>query len=409
VPQAPRRRKPRGSAPLIDKREQYLKLMAQGMTNSAACRAVGVNRKTGNRWMYGRTVTNSAGQKLTYPPINDAETAREISPRFLSQDERTIIADRFFAGHSMRAIAAELGRSPSTISREIRRNRLAGTGVYYPFDAHRRATSRRARPKTGKLTLLPELRAFVQERLERRWSPEQISRTLPIVFPDRPEMRVSHETIYQALYVQGRGELRRELTRALRTGRAHRRPRRHAEQRSRRFAHPMVMISERPAEAEDRAVPGHWEGDLIVGKNGRSAIGTLVERTTRYVMLLHLPGGKSAEHLRDALVDTIATLPDHLKRSLTWDQGVEMGRHGEFTIATGIPIYFCHPASPWQRGSNENTNGLLRQYFPKGTDLSVHTADQLTAVAAELNNRPRKTLAWDTPAQRLAKLIAPAN
>lgn len=211
--------------------------------------------------------------------------------------------------------------------------------------------------------------------------------------------------IYQALYVQGRGELRRELTRALRTGRTMRKPRRLAQQRQPRYSTPMVMISERPAEADDRAVPGHWEGDCIIGKNGNSAIGTLVERSTRYVMLIHLPHGRSAELMREALTQTITTLPRHLLRSLTWDQGSEMGSHGAFTLATDIPVYFCDPASPWQRGSNENTNGLLRQYFPKGTDLSVHTRDQLDAVAAELNARPRKTLDWDTPAERLTELL----
>ncbi len=239
-----------------------------------------------------------------------------------------------------------------------------------------------------------------------RWSPEQICQALRTPFPDRPEMHVVHETVYQALYVQGRGELRRELARALRTGRARRRPRRQAQQRQSRFATPMVMISERPAEAEDRAVPGHWEGDLVIGKDGKSAIGTLVERATRYVMLLHLPGDHGAESARDALVTTVQTLPSHLRRSLTWDQGSEMGSHGAFTIATGTPVYFCDPASPWQRGSNENTNGLLRQYFPKGTDLSVHGREHLDAVAAELNGRPRKTLDWETPAERLHKLLA---
>lgn len=219
-------------------------------------------------------------------------------------------------------------------------------------------------------------------------------------------MRVTHETIYQALYVQGRGELRRELTRALRSGRARRKPHRQANKRQPRFSTPMAMISERPAEAGDRAVPGHWEGDLIIGKNQASAIGTLVERSTRYVMLVHLPVDHTAERMRDALVETMRTLPAQLRRSLTWDQGSEMGAHQAFTLATDIPVYFCDPASPWQRGSNENTNGLLRQHFPKGTDLSVHTRDQLDAVAAELNARPRKTLDWDTPAGRLAVLLA---
>lgn len=249
----------------------------------------------------------------------------------------------------------------------------------------------------------------MQERLDEKWSPEQICHALRRQFPDRPEMHVVHETIYQALYVQGRGALRRELAGSLRSGRARRRPRRQAQQRQPRYSHPMVMISDRPAEAEDRAVPGHWEGDLIIGKNSRSAIGTLVERSTRYVMLLHLPAGHGAEAVRDALTSTVTTLPAHLRRSLTWDQGSEMGRHHEFTLATDIPVYFCDPASPWQRGSNENTNGLLRQYFPKGTDLTEYTPEHLRAVADQLNRRPRKTLDWETPAERLAKLLATAS
>ncbi|MFE9222936.1 IS30 family transposase, partial [Streptomyces lavendulae] len=272
--------------------------------------------------------------------------------------------------------------------------------------AQARADARRPRPKPGKIAENPELRDFVQSHLDRRWSPEQICQALRTGFPDRPEMHVVHETVYQALYIQGRGELRRELAGALRTGRVRRKPRRLAQQRQARFRDPMVMISDRPAEAEDRAVPGHWEGDLIIGKDSASAIGTLVERSTRYVMLLHLPDGRGTELVRDALVETVQNLPAHLKRSLTWDQGSEMGRHGEFTAATGIPVYFCDPASPWQRGSNENTNGLLRQYFPKGTDLTVHTREHLAAVAAELNGRPRKTLGWETPAERLHKLLA---
>ena len=308
----------------------------------------------------------------------------------------------------MRRIAAELGRSPSTVSREVTRNRDPGSGSYRPFAAQARSADRRPRPKQRKFTTNAALRTFVQDHLEKRWSPEQITRILRLRFLNQPEMHVAHETIYQALYLQGRGELRRELTRALRTGRARRKPRRAPDSRRPRFGDDMVMISERPADVQDRAVPGHWEGDLIIGQGCRSAIGTLVERSTRYVMLLHLPEGRSAEQVRDALVATIATLPAHLKKSLTWDQGSEMGRHREFSIAADLPVYFCDPASPWQRGSNENTNGLLRQYFPKGTDLAVHSSEHLAAVAAELNARPRKTLGWSTPAGQLAKLVTTA-
>jgi transposase, IS30 family len=228
-----------------------------------------------------------------------------------------------------------------------------------------------------------------------------------VKFPNQPEMQVSHETIYQALYVQGRGELRRELTRCLRTGRALRRPRRLlGERRGKRSIPPELMISARPAEVADRAVPGHWEGDLIIGAAGKSAIGTLVERSTRYVLLLHLPRDHSAEAVRDAMLATLPTLPEHLRRSLTWDQGSEMARHADITLASGLTIYFCDPHSPWQRGSNENTNGLLRQYFPKGTRLSVHSKAALDTVAHELNTRPRKTLGWTTPAQALAQVLS---
>ncbi|CAM5636057.1 IS30 family transposase OS=Streptomyces aurantiogriseus OX=66870 GN=GCM10010251_38850 PE=3 SV=1 [Streptomyces aurantiogriseus] len=333
------------------------------------------------------------------------------STRYLREDERIHIADRLREKASVRAIAAELGRSPSTISREIRRNSMPLRGdrtrwAYRPHAAQRRADQRRPRPKPSKIGQNTELRDFIQAHLAMRWSPEQICHALRRRFPSRPEMHVVHETIYQALYVQGRGELRRELAKALRTGRARRKPHRQAAPRQPRFAHPMVMISERPAEADDRAVPGHWEGELIIGKDGASAIGTLVEWATRYVLLVHLPQGRGAEYVSTALQTTVQTLPRHLVKSLTWDQGSEMAAHHAFTVATDIPVYFCDPASPWQRGSNENTNGLLRQYFPKGTDLSVHGPDHLEAVAAELNSRPRKTLGWETPAERLHKLLA---
>ena len=377
-----------GRVPLVREREEYFRLMDQGMTSYEACRLVGINTRTGKRWRNGR---NPTGQTAGAPPARRPAPARGPS-RYLRQHERIHIADRLREKASLRAIAAELGRSPSTISREIARNRHPDNGQYRPHAAQARAEARRPRPKPGKIAQNPDLRAYIQARLERRWSPEQIACSLRRDHPGRPQMHVTHETIYQALYVQGRGELRRELTRALRTGRAMRRPRRQTQQRQPRMAAPMVMISERPAEAADRAVPGHWEGDLIIGKDGGSAIGTLVERATRYPLLVHLPDGRAAEQVRDALAETIHTLPGHLRRSLTWDQGVEMHRHHELTLATDMPVYFCDPHSPWQRGSNENTNGLLRQYFPKGTDLAAHSREHLAAIAAELNSRPRKTL-----------------
>ncbi|MEU7731499.1 IS30 family transposase [Streptomyces sp. NPDC040724] len=396
-------RSPQGAGRLAREREEYFRLMDQGVSSREACRIVGINRRTGKRWRNGTAATKNRPSQ----PAHRVRAERVVSSsRYLTLEERLYIADQVWAKVPVRRIAAELERSPSTISREIRRNRHPTNGQYRPHAAEARAESRRPRPKPGKIAQSPELREYVQERLGRRWSPEQIVQHLRLDFPDRPEMHVVHETIYQALYVQGRGELRRELAKALRSGRVRRKPRRQAQQRQPRYRHPMVMISERPAEAEDRAVPGHWEGDLIIGKDSGSAIGTLVERSTRYVMLLHLPDGRGTELVRDALVETVKTLPAHLTRSLTWDQGSEMGRHHEFTLATDIPVYFCDPASPWQRGSNENTNGLLRQYFPKGTDLSVHTRDHLAAVAAELNGRPRKTLGWETPAERLHKLLA---
>ncbi|WP_223227743.1 IS30 family transposase [Leifsonia xyli] len=331
-----------------------------------------------------------------------------LHPRFLSLQERELIRDLTRAGLSLCRVAAKLGRSVSTISREIRRNQLPGEGGYHPYVAHRKAASRRPRPKATRLVRNPQLRSYVQRKLTLRWSPEQISRSLIREFPGDAEMRVAHETIYQAFYVQGRGQLRRELTMVLRTGRAKRKPHRSGAARRHRFADPMVMISDRPAEIEDRAVPGHWEGDLIIGGHRNSAIGTLVERSTRFVMLIHLPIDRTAESVRDGLISAVKTLPRELRRSITWDQGSEMAAHKSFTIATDIPVYFCDPASPWQRGSNENTNGLLRQYFPKGkgTDLARFTATDLTNVAHELNTRPRKTLGWETPAERLAKLLA---
>jgi IS30 family transposase len=394
-------RSSQGRRRLVRERAAYLDLVAKGVSSWEACRIVGINYRTGKRWRNGR---NPTGRTAGASPITRA-VPRSCPSRYLREDERIHIADRRREKATLRQIAAELGRDPSTISRELRRNAHPGTGDYRPYAAQARAEARRPRPKIGKIAARPELRQAIQDGLDLKWSPEQIVRRLGRDFPDRPEMRVTHETIYQALYVQGRGELRRELARALRTGRAMRRPRRQAQQRTPRMAAPMVMISERPAEAVDRAVPGHWEGDLIIGKDNRSAIGTLVERATRYVMLVHLPLGRTPDLVRDALIDTVRGLPAHLRRSLTWDQGSEMHRHHEFTLATDTQVYFCDPHSPWQRGSNENTNGLLRQYFPKGTDLSVHTRGHLDTVATELNGRPRKTLGWDTPAERVTKLL----
>ncbi len=393
-------------------RIRFFELLNQGMTSSQASREAGVNPRTGLDWAKGITKSNNrrvtfAGEVVWSSPGRPRVSVAEkvISARFISIDERLEIADLHRQNVSIRQIAARLGRSPSTVSREVRRNAHPGSGDYRPWAAQRRAAGRRARPKTGKIAQNSALRLFIADGLKRKWSPEQISRRLILKFPDRPEMRVTHETIYQALYVQGRGELRRELARSLRTGRAVRKSNRQPDQRRSRFQAPMLMISDRPAEIEDRAVPGHWEGDLIIGANHQSAIATLVERQTRYVMLAHLPNGHAAEHVREALVATMLTMPAHLRRSLTWDQGTEMGAHHLITIDANLPIYFCDPASPWQRGSNENTNGLLRQYFPKGTDLTRHTATDLTVVAVELNGRPRKTLGWETPAERLAALL----
>ncbi|MFJ1793367.1 IS30 family transposase [Kitasatospora griseola] len=395
-----------GPVGLSRERAAYSQLMQQGYSNKEACRIVGIHSRTGRKWRHGRS--GKDGLKAA-PPISTA--MRPSGPsRFLTEDERIHIADRLREKATIRQIAAELGRSPSTISREVQRNRTVlhdyNRWYYRPHAAQRRADARRPRPKLRKILANPELRDAVQEMLDERWSPEQICHVLRTRFPGRPEMHVVPETVYQALYVQGRGQLRREPAGALRSGRVRRKSRRQADSRQPRFSSPMVMIGSRLVEAVGRRVPGHWEGDLILGKDSRSAIGTLVERASRYVMLLHLPGDHGAEAVRDALVAAFGALPSRLRRSLTWDQGSEMGRHTEFTLATGIPVYFCDPASPWQCGSNENTNGLLRQYFPKGTDLSVHPPGHLAAVAEQLNRRPRKTLGWETPFERLAGLVA---
>ena len=326
--------------------------------------------------------------------------ARTRSPLRLSLAEREEISRGLRSGSSCRAIARGLGRAPSSVSREVRR---CGGGPHYrAWAADAAALELARRPKRTKLATSPRLRAVVSRLLLLEWSPQQISRRLMREYPTEEEMRVSAETIYRALYVQTRGSLRKELHRHLRT----QRQRRHPGLRTAAFGiHDMVNISERPAEASDRAVPGHWEGDLLLGTGGHSAIGTLVERRTRYTMLLRLAAGRSAPAVRDALTKRIQTLPAQLRRSLTWDQGKEMAEHVRFSVESGVAVYFCDPRSPWQRGSNENTNGLLRQYFPKTFDLSNTTQAQLDAVARQLNGRPRRTLDWKTPAEAFAEVV----
>jgi IS30 family transposase len=428
-----------------DQRQRFWIEIAKGTSSEQAAVAVGVASAVGSRWF-----RDAGGMR----PI----TLTPSSGWYLSLTEREEIAILRAKGCGVREIARQVQRSPSTISRELRRNAATRTDSsgYRATTAQWHAERRARRPKTAKLAGNDVLRNYVQDRLsgqitrpdgtvvlgptvrfigrrhgprqDRRWakswSPEQIANRLRVDFPNDGSMRISHEAIYQSLYVQGRGALRRELVTCLRTGRALRVPRARTKGRGKKFVTPEVMVSERPAEVADRAVPGHWEGDLIIGLNS-SAIGTLVERTTRFTMLLHLPrmeghgdglqvkngpplAGHGAVAVRDAIAEVIATLPDQLQRSLTWDQGAEMAQHVQLRIDTGLAIYFCDPHSPWQRGTNENTNGLLRQYFPKGTDLARHDREDLDAVALALNTRPRKTLHWKTPAEALDELLRSA-
>jgi IS30 family transposase len=370
--------------------QQFWAAMARGEFITDAAAEAGTHRMMGTRWLRAEGGVRP-------------RRGRDLKGRCLSFAEREEIAVARAGGESMRSIARRLGRSPSTISRELTRN-AGATGGYRATTAHALAYERASRPKPAKLVTNVELRRKVEEDLRRRYSPEQIVGRLRRQFPDDPEMRVSAETIYQSLYVQSRGALRRDLTRCLRTGRALRRPCRQPGQRKNRIPD-MINITERPAQADDRAVPGHWEGDLIIGKNNATAIGTLVERTTGYTMLVHLPDGYKAEQVRDALTAKIKTIPDILRASLTWDQGPEMRDWKEVSVAADIDIYFCDPHAPWQRGTSENTNGLLRQYFPKGTDLSVHSAMDLDWVATELNDRPRKRLDFAKPIEEIGPLL----
>ncbi len=364
--------------------------MAAGEFINDAAIAAGSYRKQGTRWL--------AAVGGVRP-----RRGRNLKGRCLTLAQREEIALGRARGDSIRAIAAIIGRSPSTVSRELRRN-ADGLGRYRATSAHALAYHRASRPKPAKLLTSLRLRGMVEADLAKKYSPEQIAGRLKVDFPDQPEMQVSTETIYQSLYVQSRGALKRDLTRYLGTGRAVRRPSRKVGQRKNRIPN-MINIAERPAEADDRAVPGHWEGDLIIGRKNLSAIGTLVERTTNYTMLLHLPDGYTPELVRDALAAKIKTLPEVLRASLTWDQGPEMGKWKQVSVDADIDIFFCDPHAPWQRATNENTNGLLRQYFPKSSDLSAHSADDLDWVAAELNDRPRKRLGFKKPIEQIGPLL----
>jgi IS30 family transposase len=337
-------------------------------------------------------------QVMCRPPVPE----RKRSPLRLSLSEREEISRGLAGSESLRSIARRLHRSPSTVSREVATN--GGRRRYRACGADKAAVRRARRPKPSKLTSCARLRMVVESKLELRWSPTQISGWLVEAFPDEPEMRVSHETIYVSLFVQSRGALRKELTRYLRSGHSTRRPRGYSVMNGQGQLRGTLNISERPAEADDRAVPGHWEGDLLMGKR-MHAMATLVERKTRFVMLIALPHGHAADVVADALAAKIVELPQQLRRSLTWDQGKEMAAHAQFTVQTGVPVYFCDPRSPWQRGSNENTNGLLRQYFPKRTEIAHFTQADLDDVAAELNGRPRQTLGWKSPSQALDEAL----
>ena len=407
-----------GAHLLRAQRREFFALVRAGMFAEEAAACLGFGSTSGTRWLrtFGGVIPSVAAEPATQKPVKY---------RRLSIEEREQILAGMERGDSIRAFAELIGRAPSTVSREINNNlhhqhyrsRSARPGRprtapwnYSPHRAQLRADREAARHTPAKLARNPRLREQVQDRLEHNHSPEQISQGLRKDFPTDPEMRVSTETIYQSLYVQGRGALKRELTKHLRTGRSLRKPRAHANQRRERIKG-MVNISERPAEVADRAVPGHWEGDLILGSTeSGSAIGTLVERMTRFVLLLHLPGDHTALTVQEAMIAKMAELPAILRQTLTWDQGIEMANHAQIAAATDLAIYFCDPHSPWQRGSNENTNGLLRQYFPKGTDLSFWGPGYLDQVATELNNRPRKTLNWRTPAEALDALLSnPSN
>ena len=382
------------------RREEYVRLPdEEGMNFTQAAHAVGVSKRAGRTRATGR---NEKASMDRYRSTMDKP--KRIHARYLNQEERIPIADRLRPGDSIRAIARLSGRGPGAVGREVERDRNPGTGDCEPCRAQQKAAGRLKRPRPRKAADGTPLWAEILAGLRRHWSPEQISGRPKAMFPDDGDVHASVETIHQAIYLQARGGLRQELKRAMRQGRTARGPQ-GGQGRKPRFREPMVMISERPPEIEDRAVPGHWEGDLITGSRNQSAIGTLVERTTRFTILLHLPDGHDAEHVQQAIIDKMASLPKLPRNSLTWDQGAELALRKRIGASLDMAVYFCDPHSPWQRGTNENANGLLRQYFPKGTDLSVYPEDYLDAVAEELNDRPRKTLGFMRPSEKIIELL----
>jgi transposase, IS30 family len=388
-----------------------MELRARGWSVSAAGREVGVSRTSANNWARGYK-TYRRGEAVGFVPALDRLAVRQISNRYLSEEERIGIADLRRSGLSIRKIADKLGRAPSTVSRELRRNSRRD-GQYRPFEAHRWAVQRRARRHQRRVDKNPALCDLIAELLAQRWSPQQIARHLRREYSEDRSMWLCHESIYQAVYQPHSRLIRPPQVRSphrgpLRTGRTHRRAHQRPGRRRPRFAQPMLSIHQRPFAPADRSQPGHWEGDLIVGKNQRSAIGTLVERQTRLIRLMHLPA-RDADSLRIAIAMSVGGLPSNLIRSIPWDQGIEMARHTDITADLGIPVYFCDSRSPWQRGSNENANGLLRQYFPKGTSLNIYTPDHLRAVEHEINNRPRRTLEDRSPAELFTALITSPN
>ena len=400
-----------GRRPQSAKRRRFMELRERGLSIDAAAREVGVSRTAGRNWANGYK-TYRSGRVVGFVPALDRLEVREISARFLSQDERIEIADLHRTGMGVREIARRVRRAPSTVSRELRRNATPGKG-YRPFEAHRRAIARRARLHRRRVDTNVELRQVISGLLSQRWSPQQISRHLRERFVDDPAMWLCPESIYQAVYEPGSTLMRPsplapQHRSPLRTGRDHRRAQQRTDRRRPRFEQPMLSIHQRPFPPEDRGEAGHWEGDLIIGKDQQSAIGTLVERQTRLVRLLHLPQ-RDGDTLHDALRTRLGELPAGLRRSITWDQGTEMSRHITITKTLGAPVYFCDSRSPWQRGSNENTNGLLRDYFPKGTDLRIHSAQHLLAVENELNKRPRRVLGDRSPAALFEALLASAG